>query len=114
MKFLLSKDMQEKASLDALPINKLAAQEKANYVIKNVMTGMKEYGNTFTMSEGELVKDYLNHIDEWSNKVSTYTMLEKGIYDAVYEEVAGYFKGEKTADDVAKVLQNRIYVMLNE
>ena len=37
MKFLLSKEMQEKASLDALSINKLAAETKANYMIKNVV-----------------------------------------------------------------------------
>ena len=75
---------------------------------------MEEYGNSFSVSNDELVKDYLNHIDEWSSQVNMYTMLDKGIYEVVQEEAGSYFKEEKTAQEVAKILQNRIHMMLNE
>lgn len=114
MKFLLSKEMQEKASLDALPINKLAAETKAYYTIKNVVDGMKVYGNSFEVSDDELVIDYLNHINKWSGQVNTYTMLETEILEVIYKETNCYFEDEKTAEDVAKILQNKIYMILNE
>jgi len=36
------------------------------------------------------------------------------IYDIVWEEVQVFFAGDKTADEVAEIIQNRMSLYLNE
>ena len=51
--------------------------------------------------------DQIEHIDR---KIATYP----AILTVVKEEAAAYFAGQKSADDVAAVIQNRVMLILQE
>ena len=52
----------------------------------------------FSMLEGNLIYD---------NRISV-------ISDIVYEETAPFFEGKKTAEEVAKIIDNRVQLYLDE
>lgn len=56
-------------------------------------------------------KQYLLDILASCDKLSGY---DKAIYDIVEEEVSGFFAGEKTAQECAEMVQNRVSIYLSE
>ncbi|MCD8327330.1 MAG: extracellular solute-binding protein [Lachnospiraceae bacterium] len=67
-------------------------------------------GETLTMTEGEIsiLKDII-----YNGSLST-TSIDREIWAIVSEETAAYFAGEKSAEDVAQVIQSRVWLILEE
>lgn len=99
LKFLLSDEMQSEPELLGLPLNKKAAEAKIS-----------------ALSEGEnkLSPEFLEKAKEIMPQLTRFGGIEPKIKDIVMEETALFFKGEKSAEDVAKALQNKITLYMEE
>lgn len=62
----------------------------------------------FTQENADLIADLINN----TSMVADYNTSQ--INDIINEEVAYYFSGEKTAQDVAATIQNRVSIYVNE
>lgn len=62
----------------------------------------------FTQENADLITDLINN----TSMVADYNTSQ--INDIINEEVAYYFSGEKTAQDVAATIQNRVSIYVNE
>ena len=40
--------------------------------------------------------------------------MDQGLYDIISEDVEGYFQGQKSAQDVAKIIQSRAQIYVDE
>ena len=71
--------------------------------IGNTEYPMKE----LTQEQADSFKDYVNGATVVGN-------YDSDIMEIVTEEAAAYFAGDKTADEVAKLIQNRVSIYLGE
>ncbi|WP_314587949.1 hypothetical protein [Paenibacillus terrigena] len=112
MKFLLSEEMQGISQQDGFSINK-SVNDK---ILEELVNGAKKgpvntgKGGTIQVSEKDLqvLKTMISEaslpITSRSNKVHT----------IIAEEAKAYFTGQKTAEDVANLIQNRVTTYINE
>ena len=103
-----------KSSLD---VKMEEAQEQPFYIDEN---GEKvEYNDTYYIGGMEITLDPLTSED--CDRVRSFLESAEDIYsydtaimNIVYEETAPYFDGQKTAEEVADIIQSRIYIYVNE
>lgn len=79
-------------------------QEYDDYFYLN---GMEIPVEPMTPEETAVVMDYLMSLN-------TLCIYDETIYNIVTEETAGYFAGQKTAEEVAKVIQSRAKIYVSE
>lgn len=87
----------------------------------NDETGEKEYyDDSYWVSDHEVKidpltkeeKDYLvNYIKSATKRAGDY---DEDIYKIINDEVMAYFKGEKTAQETADIIQNRVSILISE
>lgn len=123
LKTLISDDYQDKISY-SIPIKKSSFQKKAEEAMK-IPTYIDEDGSTVEnqvsiwINDKEILIDPPKQADidrykqiiESTTKVANYN---SEIVDIVTEEAEAYFKGQKSAQDVAKIIQSRVQVYINE
>lgn len=103
-----------KSSLDA---KMEAAQERPFYIDEN---GEKvEYDDVYYIGGVEVAMDPLTQEDcdrvlGFLNSATDIYSYDSAIMNIVYEETAPYFDGQKTAEEVADIIQSRIYIYVNE
>ena len=78
-----------------------------SYYTYDQVTG-EEKEIIFTQENADLIADLINN----TSMVADYNTSQ--INDIINEEVAYYFSGEKTAQDVAATIQNRVSIYVNE
>lgn len=61
-----------------------------------------------TKEERDYLKDYV------LNAKSSGFIYDEKIYEIINEEVESYFAGEKSADETAKIIQNRVSILVSE
>lgn len=108
IKFMLSEEYQ--STLATQPINRKATKTRA----KELMKSAKEWGYKYTVSEEQVLEDYQKQLEDRVEMVTDVGWTDSAIWTTVMEGVSEYFEGRKSAEDVAKILQNKIEVMLNE
>ncbi|AFS78958.1 putative extracellular solute-binding protein [Gottschalkia acidurici 9a] len=113
MKFLISSEMQSSPNNYLLPVNKIAFEEKIkkehNEYIKDI-------------EKDELDKDKaINTFDEITEikrermlNANKYVHSNRVINDIVFKEIETYFSGKKSAEEVAKNIQKKVLMYLNE
>jgi len=115
MKFMLSDEIQVRADSAGFPLNKLAYEKKVKALLEK---GEVESIQPIGPMKGKVFKITQKEIDELDNYLNTakYNMQFKpSKVDAILiEEVKSYFSGQKTAEAVAKLVQNRVSTVLNE
>lgn len=107
-----------------LPISKAVFMEKAKeaankpyYIDEN---GKKvEYTETYYINDENIELDPMSQeqIDQVVNfiqSVNTRSYYNQDIYKILEEEVAAYFSGQKSAQEVAKVIQSRAQIYVSE
>ncbi|MCM3747036.1 extracellular solute-binding protein [Paenibacillus pasadenensis] len=99
LKFLLSEEMQSLPDLGGLPVNKKAAEAQIN---------------ALTSGENPLTQEQVDAAKEIMPKLSRFSGIEPKISDLVKAETEPFFKGEKSAEDVAKSLQNKVMLYMEE
>ncbi len=100
LKFLLSEEMQSEQDLQGLPVNKKTAETQIRALE--------------TSGENKLSTEEVAKAKEIIPQLARYGGIEPKINDLVMEETVLFFKGEKTAEDVAKTLQNKITLYMEE
>lgn len=141
LKYLMSEEMQ--ASVDVgrfgLPVNNAARLEKAKMDITGVsfQKGMlaaaqsqngkqdaasnqdKEQNQNvesteLTKSQQAALDQYVKTIEDFSDLLNYCPIQDETVKRMISEEVAHYFDGSKTAEEVAENLENKIELYLNE
>ncbi|SEM55511.1 ABC transporter substrate-binding protein [Paenibacillus sp. OV219] len=116
MKFLLSEEMQsypKYAGASGFSMNK-AVNEKAIEDVK--ANGIDK--NVAAKGGGAVIKITDENLDALRDMLSEASLRNMGyettVQKIIAEEVKAFFAGQKSADDVAKLIQNRITTYLNE
>ena len=114
IKFMVSEEWQSQMGDVCIPINRAAIKP----YIKRLMDNAKRWNTCiYVVSEEEVYEDYIGRLEDWLNHVSGYrdsSQIDEAVWKAWQEEIGAYFKGEKEAEEVARILQNKLSVMLNE
>lgn len=119
MKFLASEEMQSSFTLD-LPINKAAFDKKAKQAItgelyqKSDSNAPKTEDRALTDDEKKAYDEYISILNELSNNLNVHFIDDIVINDVIFNEVNNYFSGKKSAEEVAKFIQNKVELYLSE
>jgi multiple sugar transport system substrate-binding protein len=121
IKTMLSVGVQSSNSLDGFPVMKSACDAKIDYMATEQLIldnnggkkAVMQFGDTsvevkpLNASDSAWLKDHIGKL----NKLSTYG---DSIITILQDELPPFFAGEKSAGDVANLIQNRVNLVLNE
>ncbi len=120
---LLLDDYQDSITSGGFPI-KLSSIEKCKQAAKERPFYMENgekvyYDDTYFVSGQEITIEPMSDakMDEVISFFSTLTNksgYNQGVTDIVLEEAAAYFSAQKSAEDVVKVIQNRVQIYVDE
>jgi multiple sugar transport system substrate-binding protein len=120
IKYLVSDEAQNTGLLFGLPINKSAINVEIKRTQESISKGNVK-GAIITKDGGTKKADQLTQedIDAFNNMVSqinSYDNSDQGteVIKIVKEETKAFFSGQKTAEEVAKLIQNRVTTYLRE
>lgn len=109
---LLTRDYQENYGYGFVTNRELFDENIKNMVGQSYYTYDESTGEEkeikFTQENADLIADLIDN----TSMVADYNTSQ--INDIINEEVAYYFSGEKTAQDVAATIQNRVSIYVNE
>lgn len=103
--------------VDALKKLEEKAWEKPYYLDEN--GNKQEYEESFYVGGMEIPVEPMKpeetaKVMEYINQLDTLCIYDETLYNIVMEEAAGYFEGQKTAEEVAKVIQSRAKIYVSE
>lgn len=117
IKFLLSEEMQLNANMmiTALPLHNSARDKKA----ETVMTGMSgKQGQEMSEDQKKTIVEalggYNETVEKLSDQINSFVFTDSVVNDMISSEVRYFFEGNKTAEEVANVLQSKVDLYLNE
>ena len=127
IRFFFEEDQQTQFSLDrySIPLNRKSCEAKIDDDIKYYQDEMDyfnqlreenpEYASEFPEDyfyeiTPEMKTDFLHLIES----VSTSEKVDPAILSIIDEDAAAYFAGQKSADEVAKLIQNRARTKVSE
>lgn len=102
MTLLLSKRVQSSFSSLVYPVNQAALVEKMDKFVR-------EFGQEYPDA-----RQRADELLEYIAGVKTISYRENAIFDIINEEAPALFSGKKTAQETAKVIQNRVSTYLAE
>jgi multiple sugar transport system substrate-binding protein len=113
IKFLLSKEMQLSTNLinTGLPLNNAARAEKAELAFSGTLAGP---GTAMNDQQRRAMENYKAAVESLSDSINCYVVQDTSLNDMIAQEVQYYFGGSRTADEVARVLQNKADLYLSE
>lgn len=93
------------------------AKKKSTYTDEN--GNEVEYDETYTIGDTEIIVDPMTDeevqtVIDYLNNLSSIGNYSDSIYNIVTEEAAAYFEGQKTAQEVADIIQSRVQIYVNE
>ncbi|SCW45513.1 ABC-type glycerol-3-phosphate transport system, substrate-binding protein [Ruminococcaceae bacterium YRB3002] len=114
LNILLSEDIQKTLFMN-IPVNKKCAKDIA-------LLEIADFNNKFTGNEGVMYATTERAIDtsladryiEQLSTASTSAFVYHSISLIIYEEIPAYFEGQKSFDDVAKIINDRAQKVLDE
>ena len=74
----------------------------------------QEVSKELTPEQQQALGNYMETVDKFTKLLNKYDIHDEKIDNMVITEVKNFFTGEKTADEVAKVLQSKVELYLNE
>ncbi len=107
IKFLLSNEMQASEGT-TFPVEKEAFKQKEKDSFKFMYKDLSEKDIT------ELVGKYHNDIVNIISDINTYSYVDPKINKILDEEVKAFFMGQKSAENTAAAIQNKVNIYLNE
>lgn len=116
LKFLVDEQMQTSLSIFGVPMNNQARMEKARLYVSNQFFSTKESRDPVSLTEKQqrVYEAYMTQLEDFSRQLNRYIWKDSMVQEMVMKEVAYYFKGEKSAEEVAEILQNKVELYLNE
>lgn len=113
LRFMLSEDQQLSATLMpmGLPLHNEARTQKAEFLVSGAFFGLS---GEMDDNQQKILEKYQAAMEKLSGRINSYPMQDTIIDDMIAAESQHFFNGEKTAAEVATVLQNRVSLYLNE
>ncbi|MBF4691907.1 ABC transporter substrate-binding protein [Fusibacter ferrireducens] len=113
LKFIISDANQSDQTmfLGGLPINNHARSERAKLETLDMI--QKEDAESKEKSQ-KVYDYYVNTIEAFSNALNNAPVKDDHIDMIISNEIVDFFSGNKTSDEVANILQNKIELYLNE
>ncbi|KRE82528.1 hypothetical protein ASG89_14840 [Paenibacillus sp. Soil766] len=120
VKYLLSDEMQSARELTGIAVNKTGAKAQIDF-LKTLGTGGEGGGKSMKlMINGKAAtvqpatEQDVTAMEKILNNISVYAESDLKITNIVAEETAPFFQGQKSAEEVAKVIQNKVNTYLQE
>lgn len=117
--YLLSHDVQSEDIGDYGNVNiRLRRDSQEEAIEKTIASNNAElekhkqhgnYGSAYLIDEA-MGQKYLSYIEQ----ITTSVNRNPAVFRLVKEEAAAYFKGQKSAEDVSKTIQNRVTTLIQE
>jgi multiple sugar transport system substrate-binding protein len=113
IKFLLSEEMQLSTSLlsSSLPLHNKARSQKAELVFSGAFMGR---ASPLDANQRAALERYNAAVETLSDKINGFVVRDTLIDDMISAEVQYFFNGSRTAAEVARALQNKADLYLNE
>ena len=111
LRFLLSAEMQTgNIMTTGFPINNKAREETANLTF----SGMLRNSTTLNDQQRQALTNYKTAAETLSDSINCFVVQDTSLNDMIASEAQYFFGGSRTADEVARVLQNKADLYLNE
>lgn len=121
LKFLVSDEMMAEPSLVGIPVNKSASQTAADNAVKMSEDMGSGKGKAVLGINGQsiqldkaITREDANVILEMVGSASSYNKADRQILSILQEETKPFFDGQKTAEETAETIQDRVYTYINE
>ncbi len=123
---LLTEEYQSSNNVYSFPTNKTAFDKKLAEAMKKTYTTDPVTGEQVEESKGSwgwdsfvteiyaVTQEQADRIVALIDSVSSVVNFDENILDVVKEEAASYFSGAKSAEEVAKLIQSRVNIYVNE
>jgi len=112
MKFLMSKEMQfSPYSGTNLPVHNEAREEKSELSFTGASWGFE---NSMNDQMRISYTRYRTLIETMSDRINTYVIQDSNLNEMITQEVQYFFDGRRTAEEVARMLQNKADLYLSE
>jgi len=111
MKFLLSEEMQSSPELSEFPLHKAVIEKELNTVKQQIQDGKIELPDG---SDEKLLDERINLLKTFLEETGVNIAGDMKIRSFVLEELRTYMSGQKSAEEVSKLIQNRVMTYLNE
>ncbi|MEH7501581.1 extracellular solute-binding protein [Neobacillus drentensis] len=112
LKFLLSYEMQIRPEREMFPINKAANEKAFADLIDGKVENQK--GNNGKGGNVTVTEASLEPLKQMISEANTLIRWDEKIRKIIEEESNSYFSGQKSAQSVADIIQNRVMTYLNE
>ncbi|WP_195574118.1 ABC transporter substrate-binding protein [Paenibacillus sp. 1001270B_150601_E10] len=109
LKFLLSDEMQASTELGGYPINKAQAAAKLEATRKSVE---KEQG--IDDKKSKALDEGIKQLNEMLGQAGTKATSDMKVIMTAMNEFQAFISGQKSAEDVSKLIQNKVNTYLNE
>ncbi|WP_176706528.1 ABC transporter substrate-binding protein [Paenibacillus hemerocallicola] len=125
IKFLLSSDMQASPNLMGFPMNKGAVDQKFNEVLQKFKNGTlneqtpRNGGVSAAtppnmLPDGETAKKRIEDIKKMITEADVRRSSDMKVLMIAMEEFKSFMSGQKSAEEVSNLIQNRVKIYLNE
>ncbi|MCX7747394.1 MAG: extracellular solute-binding protein [Clostridia bacterium] len=116
IKYLLSEEIQSGMDLNGFSINKSALKTRADETIENTTHGNIKIarGGSTPITPKALTQADVDIINAFIPTLTKYTNLDDEIVNIVQDETSTFFSGDKTAGQVAQLIQSRVEKYLGE
>jgi multiple sugar transport system substrate-binding protein len=121
IKFVLSDDIQTDPDLRGIPVSKsafhqLQKQLKDPQFFKGKNKGLGKKGNVNgkEITFKEPTSEEVDHLESFITGINTVLETDDKIYTLIFDELAPFSSGQKSADEVAKAIQSKVNTYLNE
>jgi multiple sugar transport system substrate-binding protein len=113
LKFLLSKEMQLSTNLfsQGFPLNNEARLEKVELLFT---VPFASAGATPNDRLRQAIENYRIAMETLSDSINCYIIADTSLNDMIAQEVQYFFNGSRSAEEVARVLQNKADLYLSE
>ncbi|MCR5656803.1 MAG: extracellular solute-binding protein [Butyrivibrio sp.] len=100
-------------------INELAAAAKKKPVYIDEDGKEQEYDDTYYIGESEIIidpmtDDEVNAVIDYINSVTQVGSYNDSVLNIIQEESEAFFSGQKSAKEVADIIQSRVQIYVNE
>jgi len=115
IKFLLSDEMQSTPNLLGLPMNKAIAETRFKDILQKIETGTLEtMMPKDRLPDGETVKKRIETVEKLMAETEYRRSSDMKVLTIAMEEFNSFMSGQKSVEDVSKLIQNRVKTYLNE
>jgi len=115
LKFLLSGEMQDPSDLmSGFSLNNKVREETAELAFSAFMGRPGNSDGGLNEQQSQALAQYKTAVEKMSDSINCFVVRDSSLNEMIASEVQYYFDGSKTADDVARVLQNKADLYLNE